>query len=46
MIESPEWGRNSTGRPIESTNLDPCHLSKTESPTKELTRAAPKPLHI
>jgi hypothetical protein len=28
---------NSTGRPIESTNLDPWGLPETEPPTKEHT---------
>jgi hypothetical protein len=33
-IEGPEWDTNSTGRPIESTNLDPWGLSETKPPTK------------
>jgi hypothetical protein len=32
---SPEVDRKSTGRPTESTHLDPWGLSKEEPPTKE-----------
>ena len=42
-IDSPEGDRNSTGRPTESTNLDPWGLSETEPPTKEHTQAGPSP---
>jgi hypothetical protein len=35
--ESPVQDRNSTGRPADSTNMDPWELSKTEPPTKEHT---------
>jgi hypothetical protein len=34
-IEGPEQDRNSTGRPTESTNLNPWQLSETEPPTEE-----------
>ena len=33
----PGGGRNSTGRPTESNNLDPLGLSETQPPTKEHT---------
>jgi hypothetical protein len=33
-IEGPEVGRNPTGRPNVSTNLDPCELSEIEPLTK------------
>ena len=38
----PEGDKNSTGKPTESTNLDP-GLSETEAPTKEHTQAGPGP---
>jgi hypothetical protein len=38
----PQGDRNSTGRPTESTNLDPWGLSETELPTKELAWAGPR----
>lgn len=38
-MEGPEMGRNSTGKPIESINLD--HYGKP--PTKEHTMAGPRP---
>ena len=34
-IEGPEENKDSTGKPTESTNLDPWGLPETESPTKE-----------
>jgi hypothetical protein len=34
-MEGPEGDRNSTGRPTESTDVDPAGLSETEPPTKE-----------
>jgi hypothetical protein len=34
-IEGPKEDSDSTGRPTESTNLDPWGLSETELPTKE-----------
>jgi hypothetical protein len=33
-VKSPEGDRNSTGRPTESTILDPWVLSETEPPAK------------
>jgi hypothetical protein len=42
---SPEWGRNSTGRPIESTNMDSWGISETELPTKKHTGAESRPPH-
>ena len=42
-IAGPEGDENSTGRPIESTNLDPWKLSETEPPTKEHTLAGMRP---
>jgi hypothetical protein len=33
--EGPEEDRDSTGRPRESTSLDPWWLSETEPPAKE-----------
>ena len=43
-IKDPEGNRNSTGRPTESTNLDPWGLSETEPPTKEAgPQAGPRP---
>jgi hypothetical protein len=38
-IKAPEGDRNSTGKPIKSTNLDFWGLSETKPPTKEHTRA-------
>ena len=38
-IEGPKEYRDSTGRPTESTNLDPWGLLETEPPTKEHTQA-------
>jgi hypothetical protein len=37
--------RNLTGRPTESTNLDPWGLSEIETPTKEHILAEPRPPH-
>jgi hypothetical protein len=34
-IEGPDGEGNPTGRPTESTNLDPLELSETEPQTKE-----------
>lgn len=42
-FKGPEGDRNSTRRPIETTNLDPWQLSETESPTKEHTGAGVNP---
>ena len=42
----PERDRNSTGRPTESTNLDPWRLSETEPTTKEHVQNRPKPPYI
>ena len=42
----PESDRNSTGRPTESTNLDPWRLSETEPTTKEHTQNRPRPPYI
>jgi hypothetical protein len=36
-IADPEGDRNSTGRPRESTNMDPWELSETKPPTKKHT---------
>ena len=46
-IAGPKGDGNSTGRPTQSTNLEPWGLSETEPPTKEntwLALTAP-PLH-
>jgi hypothetical protein len=40
-IEGPEQDRNSTGRPTESTNMDPWGISEAEPPTKEYPGAEP-----
>jgi hypothetical protein len=46
-VGSPGGYRNPTGRPIESNNLDPWGLLKTEPPTKEHTWTGQRPLlHI
>jgi hypothetical protein len=37
-IEGLKKDRHSTGRPTESTNLDPWRLPETEPPTKECTQ--------
>jgi len=42
-VKSPEEGRDSTGRPTDSTNLDPWELSETEPPIKEHTQSGPRP---
>ena len=39
----PEGDRNSTGRPTQSTNLDPWRVSGTELPTKKHTWTGPRP---
>jgi len=41
-IEEPEEDRDSTGRPTESTNLDPWGLPETQSPIKDRAWAGPK----
>jgi hypothetical protein len=41
-IAGPKGDRNSTERPMESTNLDPWG-SESEPPIKEHTRAGPRP---
>jgi hypothetical protein len=43
-IVGPEGDRNTTGRPTESTNLDPWELSEIEPTSKEHTWAEPRPL--
>jgi len=43
-IEGPERDGNPTGRPKESTNLDPWEVSESEPPTKEHTGARMRPL--
>jgi hypothetical protein len=40
-IEEPKGDRDSIGRPIESTNLDPWGLSEAKLPIKEHTWAGP-----
>ena len=42
-IEGPKVDRDSTGRPRESTNLDPWGLPETEPPGKEHAWAGPRP---
>jgi hypothetical protein len=37
-LAGPEWNKNYTGRPTESTNLDPWG-SQSEPPTKEHIQA-------
>jgi hypothetical protein len=44
LMGTPEVHRNSTGRPTESTNLDPWELSESEPPTKEHTWAEMRPI--
>jgi hypothetical protein len=39
-IEGPEGDRNSTGRPTESTSLDPWQLSETNQTTHLVWREA------
>jgi hypothetical protein len=41
----PEGHKNSTGRPAESTNLDPWGSPAANQPTKKHTRAGPRPPH-
>ena len=43
MIEGLEEDRDSTGRPTQSTNLNPWGLPETGSPTKEQAQAEPRP---
>jgi hypothetical protein len=43
-IEGPEEHRDSTGKPLGSTNLDLWELSETEPPTKEQIQAGTRPL--
>jgi hypothetical protein len=40
-IDSLEGVRNSTGRPTESTNLNPYRLSETDPSTKAHTQVVP-----
>lgn len=42
-IEDPEGERNSTGRTIVSTSLDPLELPETEKLTKEYTLTGLRP---
>ena len=42
-IAGPEGDKNSTGRPSESTYLDPWGSQETEPPTEEHTWAEPRP---
>jgi hypothetical protein len=42
-IEGPKEDRDSTGRPTESTNLDPRGLLETEPPIKERAWTGPRP---
>ena len=50
MIEELIQNSDSTGRPTESTNMDTCRLSETESPVKESAvkkhRLDIGPLHV
>jgi hypothetical protein len=43
-IVRTERDGNITGRPRDSTNLDPWELSEADPPTKEYTVARPRPL--
>jgi hypothetical protein len=45
-IEEPKEDRYSTGRPTESTHLDPQGLLEIESPTKGWALVGPRPLPI
>jgi hypothetical protein len=45
-IEDGEGNRDSTGKPTDSTNLDPWQLSETEPLAKELIWAGVRPQHI
>jgi hypothetical protein len=42
-IMGPEEDSDSTGKPTKSTNLDPWGCPETESSTKELAGAGPRP---
>ena len=46
-IEQAREVKETTGRPLKSTNLGPWGLTETESPTKEHARPGPwLPIHL
>jgi hypothetical protein len=45
-IEGPEWDRNSTGRPTESTNLDLWSSQRLSHQPKNIPRLERGPWHV
>jgi len=45
-IEGREMDRISTGKPTESTNLNPCGISETELPTKKHRQVGTRPANV